>query len=120
LTTHIVVDEALEPTSPEQRTQLLSIAQEAVINVRKHAAATSLWITFAGSGDGAVLRIADDGTGMARPREGSFGLDIMRERAAAIGAEFSIGERPDGGTVVEVVTPTIRALRTERSPSPLG
>jgi signal transduction histidine kinase len=120
LTTHIVMDEALEPTTPEQRTQLLSIAQEAVINVRKHAAATSLWITFAGSGDGAVLRIADDGIGLARAREGSFGLDIMRERAAAIGADFSIGERPDGGTVVEVVTPTIRALRTDRSPTPLG
>jgi signal transduction histidine kinase len=120
LMTHIVVDEALEPATPEHRTQLLSIAQEAVTNVRKHSGATSLWVTFASSGEGAVLSIADDGVGMARPRAGSFGLDIMRERAASIGATFTIGERRDGGTVVEVLTPTVRALRTERSPTPLG
>jgi signal transduction histidine kinase len=120
LMTHIVVDEALEPATPEHRTQLLSIAQEAVTNVRKHAGATSLWVTFASSGEGAVLSIADDGVGMARPRAGSFGLDIMRERAASIGATFTIGERRDGGTVVEVLTPSARALRTERSPTPLG
>jgi signal transduction histidine kinase len=120
LMTHIVVDEALEPATPEHRTQLLSIAQEAVTNVRKHASATSLWVTFAPSGEGAVLSIADDGVGMARARAGSFGLDIMRERAASIGATFTIGERRDGGTVVEVLTPTARALRTERSPTPLG
>jgi signal transduction histidine kinase len=120
LTTNIVVDEALEPATSVHRTQLLSIAQEAVTNVRKHAGATSLWVTFAASGEGAVLRVADDGIGMARARAGSFGLDIMRERAVSIGAEFRICDRPEGGTVVEVVTPTVRALRTERSPSALS
>jgi signal transduction histidine kinase len=115
LITHIVVDEALDPATPEVRTQLLSITQEAVTNVRKHAGATSLWVTFAASGDGAILRIADDGIGMARPRQGSFGLAIMRERATSIGASFAITERDGGGTVVEVSTSRIRSLQAQRA-----
>ena len=50
-----------------------------------------------------MWRIADDGEGVGDGREGSYGLEIMRERAARIGAELIIRDREGGGTVVEVV-----------------
>ena len=44
----------------------------------------------------------DDGGGLGVPRDDSFGLEVMRERAHRIGARLAVGNRPEGGTAVEV------------------
>jgi len=36
------------------------------------------------------------------PRPDSFGLEVMRERAARIGAQLAVSNRESGGTVVSV------------------
>jgi signal transduction histidine kinase len=53
------------------------------------------------------LEIADDGVGFdsAIPTRDHFGLVGMKERAQALGGEFSISSRPGDGTKVEVVLP---------------
>ena len=51
----------------------------------------------------AVLRVEDDGRGLGPRRADSYGLDIMKERAARIGGAVHVGGRPGGGTLVEVI-----------------
>lgn len=103
LTVHLVIDEGGQRLPVAQETELLRIAQEAVTNVRRHAAADNLWVTYRVEPPGAYLSVADDGQGMDSPRNDSFGLDIMQERAQRIGARMSWHPRHGGGTVLEVV-----------------
>ena len=90
---------------------VLRVAQEALQNVRKHAAATRAAIATRIDGDEWVLEIRDDGRGFdvgavaARGRR-NFGLQFMRERADLVGARFEVRSRPNGGTVVWLAIPT--------------
>ncbi len=94
-----------------QRTVVLRVAQEALQNVRKHAAATNVSVTTRLDGNTWVLEVRDDGKGFdvgavaARGRR-NFGLQFMRERAELIGARFDVRSRPDGGTVVRLAIST--------------
>ena len=109
-----IVTELTAPASSltdGQRTAVLRVAQEALQNVRKHAAATNVSVTTRLDDDDWVLEVRDDGKGFdvgavaARGRR-NFGLQFMRERAELIGARFDVRSRPDGGTVVRLAIPT--------------
>ena len=102
LTVHIVLDESPVRLPIDAETELLRIAQEAVTNVRKHAHASNLWVTCRVDPPAALLRVEDDGSGLGAPRADSFGLEVMRERAARIGASLTVQGRKEGGTAVEV------------------
>gem|GEM_PF-5214301 len=87
------------------------IAQEAMTNVVKHAAASLVDITVDGAADSLVLAIVDDGVGF-EPRQAAaartpthWGLEMMRERAEAVGASFTIVSRPGAGTRLTVEWP---------------
>ena len=93
-----------------QQTVALRLMQEALQNVRKHAAATRATVTTRLEGDAWVLEIRDDGRGFDVGAVGArggrnFGLQFMRERADLIGARFEVRSRPDGGTVVWLAIP---------------
>jgi signal transduction histidine kinase len=94
-----------------QRTVALRVAQEALQNVRKHAAATTVVVATRLEDDSWVLEVRDDGHGFdvgavaARGRR-NFGLQFMRERAELIGARFDVRSGPDSGTVVRLAIPT--------------
>ena len=92
---------------------LYRIAQEALNNAGKHADATQVEIGLqclfsAQEGDqvaGVELYVSDDGCGFdpgTVPPE-RLGLNIIRERVQAIGAQLEIASRPDCGTRVTVV-----------------
>ncbi|MGD9957240.1 MAG: GAF domain-containing sensor histidine kinase [Candidatus Nanopelagicales bacterium] len=102
LTVHLVLDESPYRLPIEAETEILRVAQEAITNARKHARARNLWVTCRVDPPRAFLRVADDGRGMGAPRSDSFGLDVMRERTARLGATLTIRQRVGGGTVVEV------------------
>ena len=112
LTVHIELDESPQRLRTDAEAELMRIAQEAITNVRKHAGAQNLWVTVRTAPPSALLRIEDDGLGLGPGRADSYGMDIMRERAARLGAGLSVSSREGGGTVVEV------ALGTLRSPAP--
>jgi signal transduction histidine kinase len=99
---HVVLDEAPERLPIAAEAELLRIAQEAITNARKHAAAEHLWVTCRVDPPFAHLRIEDDGRGMGTKRHDSFGLEVMRERAARLGGALTIGEREPHGTFVDV------------------
>ncbi|MGH3385400.1 MAG: sensor histidine kinase [Nocardioidaceae bacterium] len=115
LQVHLTLQERPPRLRVETETELLRIAQEAVTNARKHARADNLWVRLDTDSPSAVLRIEDDGVGAAHLRDHHYGLRIMRERAARVGASLTITERAGGGTVVEAripaVTPTPQGVR---------
>ncbi len=102
LTVHLVLDESADRLRVDTEMEFLRIAQEAVTNVRRHAQAKNLWVTCRVSPPHAFLRVADDGRGLGSPRNDSYGLDIMRERAGRLGVDLTVRKRDGGGTVVEI------------------
>jgi PAS domain S-box-containing protein len=87
---------------------LLRIAQEAMNNAMQHAKANEVRVELSYESNAANLRIADDGVGFETGKAGGtrgFGLSIMNERAAEMGAQFHLQSRPGEGTRVEVHVP---------------
>jgi PAS domain S-box-containing protein len=81
------------------------IAQEALNNVAKHAAAGKARVKLLCRSGRVTLTVSDDGRGF-NPRAvppNSLGLNIMRERAREIGATFSVRSRVGEGTTVKAV-----------------
>jgi signal transduction histidine kinase len=97
-----VVNE-LPPQTPEVRLGIYRIVQEALHNVLRHASADEAVVRIEFDDDLLRVTIRDNGIGFdpataARPT--SLGMLSMRERAAAIGARFSIISRPGAGTAI--------------------
>lgn len=89
---------------PDVHLALYRIAQEAMNNVAKHANASSLIVDLTDADGGVHLVVTDDGYGFdaANVEPGHMGLDIMQERASAIGAALTVTSEPETGTTVDV------------------
>ena len=100
-------DEAFEPLV---EVHLLRILQEALTNVRKHAKAHCVQISFALEDDWARITIHDDGRGF-NPGMSSIGLEehvglrVMRERAEEVGGSLSLQSASGQGTELVVHVP---------------
>ncbi len=85
--------------------QLVFIVREALCNAVRHAHARQVRVQLLRPDDETLqLRVEDDGRGLGAvpPRPDSFGLGIMRERAQRIGGRYHIGDRPGGGTRLDI------------------
>ena len=92
--------------SRQARSSVLRIIQEAIQNVRKHAAASRVSIGL----EGDTLVIADNGRGfdvmrVAAAAGRNFGLQFMRERAELMGAQLHIESRQGEGTRILLPLP---------------
>ncbi len=89
---------------PEIQLALYRIAQEALRNVVKHARAHTLGVELSTTPTQVSLIIRDDGQGFDPQNVPAdhFGLRIMRERAAAIGAALTLSTQIGEGTCVAV------------------
>ena len=113
---------------PEVEVTLLRVAQEALANVAKHAAAAHAWVTLSYMEDVVTLDVRDDGTGFAKPGEslgetpgvspgkstadgggagGGFGLIAMRQRVNRLAGQLEIESEPGAGTAVSASLPAI-------------
>ncbi len=93
-------------------TAVFRIAQEALANVARHAAASHANVELVCGGEAIALTIRDDGAGFdpAVPRKSSsFGLVGLRERAYLVGGTLRIATTLGEGTTVEVEIPRVPA-----------
>jgi PAS domain S-box-containing protein len=101
------------PSEPPEaiRVVLFRIAQEALTNIRKHAAdGTRIDVVIEQRDHGYALTVSDDGVGFDRAGtpdspEGHFGLTSMRERADGAGGWCRIESAEGRGTTVEAWVP---------------
>jgi len=85
--------------------ELYHIAQEALNNALKHAAATTIAVYITANERRIALEIHDDGKGLdlsAASSEGGIGLSSMRERAEKLGGTLTLTSVPGQGTTVTV------------------
>ena len=81
--------------------QFYRIAQEAVTNSVKHAAANQIDIRLAANGHDICLTVIDDGVGFSeKAQSNGIGLRLMRHGAALSGASFDIRRNGKSGTIV--------------------
>jgi PAS domain S-box-containing protein len=93
------------PVPDEVRIAFYRIAQEALNNIEKHAAASQAIVELYSQPEQVMLHIEDDGNGfdpVTVPQLG-FGVRNMADRAKDIGAEFHLESRPEQGTQINVV-----------------
>lgn len=87
----------------ETAVHLYRIAQEAINNALKHAAAKEITVTLGRRAGVVTLTIADDGVGLPAPAGAAspgVGLRVMQHRAATIGADLKVDSRPGKGVTV--------------------
>jgi PAS domain S-box-containing protein len=108
ITYEIIGDPGDINNRPDLKIALFRIAQEAIINIGKHAKASRLTICFETLEEGVRMSISDDGCGFDPTLtrnltiEGGIGLVSMRERATAVGATYRVESQLGQGTRVVV------------------
>ncbi|MEV5507325.1 GAF domain-containing sensor histidine kinase [Streptomyces orinoci] len=100
---------AMRALPAAQEEALLKVAQEALHNALRHSGAARVEVTLRRAGQGAVLRVADDGRGFdpgAVRRAGRhLGLVSMRDRAHGVGGRLTVVSEPGQGTAIEMEVP---------------
>jgi signal transduction histidine kinase len=97
--------------SPETATLLFRVAQEALLNVAKHADASTVEVTVTETENCHRMTISDDGAGFdlaavrSRPRRGHLGLSLLTDLARTGGAGLSVRTAPGQGTCLRLEVP---------------
>jgi signal transduction histidine kinase len=82
------------------------IAQEALTNVTRHAAARRVELRLVVEGERLVLTVKDDGRGFSTTASAAGrGLPGMRERAELLGGALTVTSSPGAGTTVRADVP---------------
>jgi len=89
---------------------IFRVAQEALTNVSRHAAAKTVDVRLLTDGSTVTLSVVDDGEGIESTLNGE-GIRGMRERALAVGGELRILPAADGGTEVWLRVPVAARTR---------
>lgn len=84
---------------------LLRAAQEALTNVRRHAAAHEVAVLLAFAPDSVRLVVRDDGRGFDPASASGFGVPGMRARAEQVNGTLTVHSDPETGTLLEVEVP---------------
>ncbi len=89
--------------------------QEALLNVRKHAEATTVYVTLSYLGDVVALDVRDDGRGFTVGSvadhgglTGGQGLRALRHRTEALGGELTIESTVPAGSAVSLQFPAVQ------------
>jgi signal transduction histidine kinase len=104
---------------PEVEAVTYRVIQEALTNVRKHAAASNVWLRL--DWDSAELSgsVRDDGRGgLEAGNFGSFGLESMRERLATLGGTLATRSVPGEGFELSFNLPEPLRARTSQDDLP--
>lgn len=105
---HVTAHEAQISISDETAIALFRITQESLTNIAKHAKASEVEIVLTFQNKEILLLISDNGQGFAvgwSTKEGSYGLQGMRERAIALGGELTVESNSNKGLQLLVRIP---------------
>ncbi len=106
LRAEVRVDGEPEPLGGSTEVVILRTAQEALANVRRHAAASRVDLALTYDESRVVLTVCDDGRGFdAAADRGGFGLDGRHSRAAEVGGTVALHSRRGGGTTLRLEVP---------------
>lgn len=84
-----------QPMEPRAVMHLFRALQEMFANIVKHARASHVSVRTWAEGEHVFLSVADDGVGIGNAsREGGRGMENLRGRAAALGAQLSFYSPP--------------------------
>ncbi|WP_043622699.1 sensor histidine kinase [Nonomuraea candida] len=100
----------VRPMHPEVEETLLRVAQEALANAAKHAAASRVGLTLSYMGDVITLDVRDDGAGFDPGRvgeAGGFGLTAMRKRVTRLAGTLDVESEPGAGTAISASVPAV-------------
>jgi two-component system sensor histidine kinase UhpB len=100
----------LPAMSSDTELVIFRVAQEALTNVSRHAAATTVDVRLLSDGSSATLSVTDDGGGIDLTANGE-GIRGMRERALAVGGELRITPAAGGGTEVSLRVPVAARMQ---------
>jgi signal transduction histidine kinase/ligand-binding sensor domain-containing protein len=94
---------------PIVRDEIYRIGYEAIRNAFAHSSASRLEVELRYAND-LALRVSDNGTGIDPAiadtgKDGHFGLQGMRERAARIGGKLTIVSSANSGTEIKLIVP---------------
>ena len=98
------VEGSLEGLPAAVEVAVFRIVAEALTNVTRHSRALACHVAVHRNG-ALRVQIVDDGVGIASPARAGVGLSSMRERAAELGGDCTIGPAPGRGTSVRVELP---------------
>ena len=100
------------PVNLEQNKSLIifRIVEEALHNVIKHAKATLVEMRVQFDSDNVKLTIRDNGKGFDDDEKSGRGLQIMRDSARVIGADFNLASSAAQGTLIRLTIPQARVI----------
>ena len=87
---------------PQVELAIYQIAREAMVNATNHSRGDTVWVSLNRVDGNIELRVLDNGVGF-NPRarvDKHFGLELVHERAAGVGAEIEIESSPGSGTLI--------------------
>jgi signal transduction histidine kinase len=105
-------------------TTLFRVAQSTLANVREHARAVNVLVTFRRHQDGVELEVSDDGVGFdpaeaflaASRTDRGFGLPAARARLREHGGDLDVSSAPGRGTRIRA---TVAARSRRRATAPV-
>ena len=97
--------------SPETELAVYRVTQESLTNVARHAHASRVELSLEPGPHSVVLRVVDDGRGIAASasQNGSGGIRGMRERAVDVGGALAVKPGAGGGVEVRLEVPAAPA-----------
>ncbi len=101
---HVTIEGDISLVPPRVEEHLIPTLREALTNVAKHAAASSVEIRL-NLGSDIVLEVVDDGKGLANASSPGFGFSNMNDRAERLGGSCVVQDQPEGGTRVVWTVP---------------
>jgi signal transduction histidine kinase/ligand-binding sensor domain-containing protein len=110
LNTRLNMTGTYRPLAQSFEDEIFRIAQESLANAARHANATQVSADLQYDSNRLVLSISDNGSGFELAegllsKNGHFGIQGMRERAAQIHAQLTIESSPGNGTTVKLEAP---------------
>ncbi len=105
-------DKQPKPLDLEVMILLYQSVRELLVNIVKHARATSAKVSVMRKGDEVRIDVTDDGVGFDFEeatyhvdKDGVFGLFSIRERLDYLGGYLEVKSKPGKGTMVSLITP---------------